>query len=193
MALGHEVVVAGDPHHRAGRPGLEPRGEGVLQPAVLVGGGVVVERAQVAPHEEQVAGWGLRQEPVQVRDGGDAHRGRVTAPSARLAHRGRLGLLARPEQLVPGARRQPDHVARELELVLGHAASRAQELGPGIVLTVEPGLYVDPEDTAAPPELRGLGIRIEDDLLVTETGHENLTARIPRTVRDVESAGFCEE
>jgi len=63
-----------------------------------------------------------------------------------------------------------------------------RRLEPGMVFTVEPGLYVAPDDDKAPPELRGIGIRIEDDILVTEGGHENLTAAIPRTVQDVEAA-----
>jgi Xaa-Pro aminopeptidase len=63
-----------------------------------------------------------------------------------------------------------------------------RRLEPGMVFTVEPGLYVAPDDDKAPAELRGLGIRIEDDILVTEAGHENLTAAIPRTVEDVEAA-----
>jgi Xaa-Pro aminopeptidase len=65
---------------------------------------------------------------------------------------------------------------------------RARPLEPGMVFTVEPGLYVDPEDDRAPAELRGLGIRIEDDVLVTEQGCENLTASIPRAAADVEAA-----
>ena len=63
-----------------------------------------------------------------------------------------------------------------------------RRLDPGMIFTIEPGLYVAPDDDKAPPELRGLGIRIEDDILVTESGHENLTAAIPRTVADVEAA-----
>jgi Xaa-Pro aminopeptidase len=63
-----------------------------------------------------------------------------------------------------------------------------RRLEPGMVFTVEPGLYVAPDDDKAPPELRGLGIRIEDDILVTEGGHENLTAAIPRKLEDVEAA-----
>jgi Xaa-Pro aminopeptidase len=57
-----------------------------------------------------------------------------------------------------------------------------------MVFTIEPGLYVDPDDQSAPPELRGVGIRIEDDILVTERGNENLTVAIPRTVAEVERA-----
>ena len=63
-----------------------------------------------------------------------------------------------------------------------------RKLEPGMVFTVEPGLYVAPDDDKAPQELRGLGIRIEDDILVTERGHENLTQAIPRTAEDVELA-----
>ena len=58
---------------------------------------------------------------------------------------------------------------------------------PGMVFTVEPGLYIAADDETAPPELRGIGIRIEDDILVTEGGYENLTAAIPRTVAEVEA------
>ncbi|MFW5947411.1 MAG: aminopeptidase P N-terminal domain-containing protein [Gemmatimonadota bacterium] len=52
-------------------------------------------------------------------------------------------------------------------------------LGPGMVLTVEPGLYVPPDDPAAPEPLRGIGIRVEDDVLVTDDGHEVLSADLP--------------
>ncbi|MGZ6143176.1 MAG: M24B family metallopeptidase, partial [Myxococcales bacterium] len=61
-------------------------------------------------------------------------------------------------------------------------------LEPGMVFTIEPGLYVAADDDQAPPEFRGIGIRIEDDILVTAQGHESLTADIPRTVADVEAA-----
>ncbi|MFL5439777.1 MAG: aminopeptidase P N-terminal domain-containing protein [Myxococcales bacterium] len=61
-----------------------------------------------------------------------------------------------------------------------------RKLESGMVFTVEPGLYVAPDDEKAPAQLRGIGIRIEDDILVTEGGHENLTAAIPRTVEEVE-------
>jgi Xaa-Pro aminopeptidase len=55
------------------------------------------------------------------------------------------------------------------------------------VLTVEPGLYFQPNDELVPEELRGVGIRIEDDVRVTAEGGENLSAGLPRTANDVES------
>lgn len=60
-------------------------------------------------------------------------------------------------------------------------------LGEGYVLTVEPGLYFQPEDELVPEELRGIGVRIEDDVLVTATGTVNLSAGLPRTAGDVET------
>ncbi|HMA94988.1 MAG TPA: M24 family metallopeptidase, partial [Polyangiaceae bacterium] len=56
----------------------------------------------------------------------------------------------------------------------------------GMVFTVEPGLYFPREDDAVPEELKDIGIRIEDDVLVTETGVENLSQAIPRAVDEVE-------
>ena len=61
------------------------------------------------------------------------------------------------------------------------------ELAQGHVLTVEPGLYFQEDDLLVPPELRGVGIRIEDDLVVTAQGSVNLSAALPRTVPDIES------
>jgi Xaa-Pro aminopeptidase len=60
-------------------------------------------------------------------------------------------------------------------------------LRPGMVLTVEPGLYFQRYDELVPPELRGLGIRIEDDVLVTPDGYELLSAALPRTPDDIET------
>ncbi len=54
-------------------------------------------------------------------------------------------------------------------------------LEPGMILTVEPGLYFKADDLAVPAELRGIGVRIEDDILITDTGCENLSAALPRT------------
>jgi Xaa-Pro aminopeptidase len=56
----------------------------------------------------------------------------------------------------------------------------------GYVLTVEPGLYFQADDELVPEELRGIGIRIEDDVLVTESGYENLSGAMPRSAAEVE-------
>ncbi|PID96888.1 MAG: Xaa-Pro aminopeptidase [Actinomycetales bacterium] len=61
------------------------------------------------------------------------------------------------------------------------------ELRAGMVLTVEPGLYFKADDELVPERFRGIGIRIEDDVLVTETGCENLSAGMPSTPDDVEA------
>nr|WP_202533718.1 aminopeptidase P family protein [Streptomyces sp. SID4923] len=60
-------------------------------------------------------------------------------------------------------------------------------LEPGMVLTVEPGLYFQPDDLTVPEEWRGIGVRIEDDLVVTDSGHENLSAGLPRSADEVEA------
>lgn len=65
---------------------------------------------------------------------------------------------------------------------------KARPLEAGMVLTVEPGIYVSADDDEAPEELRGIGVRIEDDVLVTEDGNDVLSASIPKAVDDVERA-----
>lgn len=60
-------------------------------------------------------------------------------------------------------------------------------LEPGMVFTVEPGLYVPAADEKAPPAMRGIGVRIEDDVVVTPDGHENLTADIPKRPDELEA------
>jgi Xaa-Pro aminopeptidase len=62
-----------------------------------------------------------------------------------------------------------------------------RSLRPGFVLTVEPGLYVAADDTTAPAELRGTGIRIEDDVLVGEGGPEVLTHGAPKAIAELEA------
>ncbi|MYR27328.1 MULTISPECIES: aminopeptidase P family protein [unclassified Streptomyces] len=60
-------------------------------------------------------------------------------------------------------------------------------LEPGMCLTVEPGLYFQADDLTVPEEYRGIGVRIEDDLVVTEDGNRNLSAALPRTSDEVEA------
>jgi Xaa-Pro aminopeptidase len=63
-----------------------------------------------------------------------------------------------------------------------------RKLEPGMVLTVEPGIYVAPSDDSVDPRWRGIGVRIEDDVLVSASGPEVLTAGIPKTVDEVRRA-----
>jgi Xaa-Pro aminopeptidase len=60
-------------------------------------------------------------------------------------------------------------------------------LEPGMVFTIEPGLYFQSDDLTVPEEFRGVGVRIEDDVLVTADGAENLSVGIPRTTAEVEA------
>lgn len=60
-------------------------------------------------------------------------------------------------------------------------------LEPGMVFTIEPGLYFQIDDLTVPEEFRGIGVRIEDDVLMTEDGPVNLSAGIPRTADEVEA------
>ncbi|GAB3657366.1 aminopeptidase P family protein [Streptomyces sparsus] len=60
-------------------------------------------------------------------------------------------------------------------------------LEPGMCLTVEPGLYFQADDLTVPEEYRGIGVRIEDDIVVTEDGNRNLSAGLPRRSDEVEA------
>ncbi|MGH8183934.1 MAG: aminopeptidase P N-terminal domain-containing protein [Rhodanobacteraceae bacterium] len=60
-------------------------------------------------------------------------------------------------------------------------------LEPGMVVTVEPGIYIPPDDTSVPSKWRGIGIRIEDDVAVDMRGNEVLTAGLPKGVGEVEA------
>ena len=75
-----------------------------------------------------------------------------------------------------------------------HDCARARQqaytrgpLAAGMVLTVEPGLYFQPDDLTVPEELRGIGIRIEDDVLVTEDGCRVLSADLPTDADEIEA------
>lgn len=60
-------------------------------------------------------------------------------------------------------------------------------LEPGMVMTVEPGIYVSPHNNRVDKKWRGIGIRIEDDVVVTKTGCDELSAGVPKTVDDIEA------
>ena len=110
----------------------------------------------------------------------------------------RLGILASAEEALRDEnqfyRRYSLHnVSHMLGLdVHDCAAARAQTyahgtLRAGMVLTVEPGLYFQPDDLTVPARYRGIGVRIEDDVLITETGVDILSGAIARSVEDVEA------
>ncbi|WP_372652995.1 aminopeptidase P N-terminal domain-containing protein [Halobacteriovorax sp.] len=61
----------------------------------------------------------------------------------------------------------------------------------GMCFTIEPGLYFQKDNVNIPEHFRGLAVRIEDDILITESSHENLTAMIPKEIKEVEAA--CQE
>jgi Xaa-Pro aminopeptidase len=72
---------------------------------------------------------------------------------------------------------------------LSREDGKQRPLEPGMVLTIEPGLYIDPavaQEYQVDPKWWGLGIRIEDNVLVTPTGRENLTRKAPKTVEAIE-------
>ena len=60
-------------------------------------------------------------------------------------------------------------------------------LHPGMVLTIEPGIYIASDNDAVAAKWRGIGVRIEDDVLVTETGSDVLSKDVPRTVEKIEA------
>ena len=62
---------------------------------------------------------------------------------------------------------------------------------PGMAITVEPGVYIPTNDDTVSEAFRGIGIRIEDDILVTAEGNENLTVKAPKTVTEIESVSVA--
>ena len=57
----------------------------------------------------------------------------------------------------------------------------------GMVMTIEPAIYIDEDDNLVPKKFRGIGIRIEDDILVTRNGYENLSVDIIKSIKDIEN------
>jgi Xaa-Pro aminopeptidase len=70
---------------------------------------------------------------------------------------------------------------------IDQAAKTSRPFEAGMVLTVEPGIYVPPNDKSAPAKFRGIGVRLEDDVLVTETGNLNLTSKVTKDPDEIEA------
>jgi len=126
----------------------------------------------------------------------DVHAAAMEVIAARLEEWGLLPCSAE-ESLSPDGqyhRRWMVHgTSHHLGLDVHDCAQARRELyvdgviEPGMVFTIEPGLYFKADDLAVPEEYRGIGVRIEDDVLITADGNENLTAALPRRPDDVEA------
>jgi Xaa-Pro aminopeptidase len=60
-------------------------------------------------------------------------------------------------------------------------------LEPGMVMTIEPGIYIPSGSRGVPKRMHNIGVRIEDDVVVTKSGVEVLTSNAPKTVEDIEA------
>ncbi|MBO1752742.1 aminopeptidase P family protein [Actinotalea sp. BY-33] len=126
----------------------------------------------------------------------DVHAAAMEVIAARLADWGLLPGTAE-ESLEPEGqfhRRWMVHgTSHHLGLDVHDCAQARREmyldavLEPGMVFTIEPGLYFKADDLAVPEEYRGIGVRIEDDVLITVDGHENLSAALPRRPEEIEA------
>ncbi|ROP59729.1 aminopeptidase P [Enterobacter sp. BIGb0383] len=120
----------------------------------------------------------------------------VTGDIVRVMIRGlvKLGILQGDvEQLITEGAHRPffmhglSHwLGLDVHDVGAYGVDRSRPLEPGMVLTVEPGLYIAP-DADVPAQYRGIGIRIEDDIVITKAGNENLTASVVKTADDIEA------
>ncbi|MEU1122968.1 aminopeptidase P family protein [Streptomyces sp. NPDC005899] len=145
-----------------------------------------------AVYEAQEAGIAAVKPGAAFRDFHDAAQ-RVLA--AKLVEWGLLGDLSVEKVLELGLqRRWTLHGTGHMLGMDVHdcAAARTDSyvngtLEPGVCLTVEPGLYFQADDLTVPEEYRGIGVRIEDDILVTEDGNRNLSDKLPRRAEDVEA------
>lgn len=126
----------------------------------------------------------------------EVHEAAMAVLAARLEEWGLLPVTA-AESLTPEGQQHrrwmPHGTSHHLGLDVHDCAQARADLyidgvlEPGMVFTIEPGLYFKADDLAVPAEYRGIGVRIEDDILVTPTGAENLSIALPRAADDVEA------
>ena len=124
----------------------------------------------------------------------DLHDGAVRSITEGLV---RIGLLeGKVDALIEDKKYEPFYMHRTSHWLgmdvhdVGHyyTDGKPRPLEPGFVLTVEPGIYIATDAEGADERWRGIGVRIEDDVVVTEGGHDVLTAGIPKEIDDVEAA-----
>ncbi|MEZ2388940.1 aminopeptidase P family protein [bacterium RCC_150] len=147
------------------------------------------------------AGFAAAQPGVKFRD---IHTAATTVLAERLAEWGLLPVSVE-EAISPEGQQHrrwmPHGTSHHLGLDVHDCAQAKRDLyldgvlTEGMVFTIEPGLYFKNEDLAIPEEFRGIGVRIEDDVLMTADGPVNLSAALPRKANDVESwmAGIYQE
>lgn len=147
------------------------------------------------------AGFAAARPGVRFRD---IHTAATTVLAERLAEWGLLPVSVE-EAISPEGQQHrrwmPHGTSHHLGLDVHDCAQAKRELyldgilTEGMVFTIEPGLYFKAEDLAIPEEYRGIGVRIEDDILMTANGPVNLSAALPRKADDVESwmAGIYHE
>jgi Xaa-Pro aminopeptidase len=70
---------------------------------------------------------------------------------------------------------------------LYYQEGKARPLQPGMIVTIEPGLYITRDAEGVPDKYRGIGVRIEDDVLITEEGNRVLTGGVPKAVEEIEA------
>ena len=126
----------------------------------------------------------------------DVHAAAMEVIAARTAEWGILPVSAE-ESLDPAGQHHRRYMVHGTSHHLGldvHDCAQARRemymdgvVEDGMVFTIEPGLYFQIDDLTVPEELRGIGVRIEDDILVTADGAVNLSAGIPRTADEVEA------
>lgn len=161
----------------------------------------VQRKVYAAVLEAADAGFAAAQPGARFRD---IHTAATTVLAERLAEWGLLPVSVEAAISPEGQQHRrwmPHGTSHHLGLDVHDCAQAKRELyldgilTEGMVFTIEPGLYFKEEDLAIPEEYRGIGVRIEDDILMTATGPVNLSAALPREAQDVEDwmAGIYRE
>eukprot|EP00050_Salpingoeca_kvevrii_P007211 m.294551 g.294551 ORF g.294551 m.294551 type:complete len:488 (+) comp13012_c0_seq1:1081-2544(+) len=120
---------------------------------------------------------------------GDLQQLAVTLMTDQLKHIGLISSSATAAEVIGRTRRLfPHAISHFLGMDVHDTSSRPMStpLREGMVFTIEPGIYV-PDSDEFPKEYRGLGVRIEDDIAISERGYEVLTESCPKTIEDVEA------